>query len=478
MKRTFTVFITMLITAYALNSANAVQPAFTLTAKNFVYTDSIGLDGIDAMKFDIYLLHTNTGASGAFEFALGQYYFNINGALGPSSDYNYYIVPGSTTFTNVNAVPRNPTFVSPDASSPTGASLKINSNAILGVGNGPIVSTVAPGTRVCTMRFKKKSGSFPITAKKMSWRLADPVPYTKIFATISTVGTDISANGTYSIDSLSSFVTLSTPSDNSLYNPVSLKFVWRKFKPTSTYILQVYSDSLLTNKIFNFTVNTDTFKTISGFGSDQKYYWRVGAKDTGNAIYYSTVWNFRTIPSKHVSIKLILEGNYYPLFSQMSRRDTVTSYIHNITFPYGIVDSAKSVIDSISFKGLFRFLNVPTGTYYIAVKNFNTMETWSKAGGELLLITDTTNYDFTTAANKAYGNNLILKGGKYCIYSGNVNGDAIVDASDLSEVDNDSYSALSGRFLRSDVNADGTVDAADVSQVDNNRSVVINRPFF
>jgi len=59
-----------------------------------------------------------------------------------------------------------------------------------------------------------------------------------------------------------------------------------------------------------------------------------------------------------------------------------------------------------------------------------------------------------------------------------VNGDAIVDASDLSEVDNDSYSALSGRFLRSDVNADGTVDAADVSQVDNNRSVVINRPFF
>ncbi|MBK6772205.1 MAG: hypothetical protein IPG78_08795 [Ignavibacteria bacterium] len=162
----------------------------------------------------------------------------------------------------------------------------------------------------------------------------------------------------------------------------------------------------------------------------------------------------------------------------MSRRDTVTSYIHNITFPYGIVDSAKSVIDSISFKGLFRFLNVPTGTYYIAVKNFNTMETWSKTGGEPLLITDTTNYDFTTAANKAYGNNLILKGGKYCIYSGNVNGDAIVDASDLSDVDNDSYSALSGRFLRSDVNADGTVDAADVSQVDNNRSVVINRPFF
>lgn len=478
MKRTSTVFIAMIITIFALRTANAVNPAFTLTAKNFVYTDSIGQDGIDAMKFDIYLLHTNAGASGPFEFALGQYFFNINGALGSSSDYIYYIIPGSTTFTNVNAVPRNPTFVSPDASSPAGASLKLNSNAILGVGNGPLISTAAPGTRVCTVRLKKKSGSFPILSKKMSWRLAEPVPFTKIFATIATVGTDISSNGTYSIDSSSSFVTLSSPSDNSLYNPVSLKFVWRKFKPASTYILQVYSDSLMTNKIFNFTVNTDTFKTISGFGSNQKYYWRVGARDTGNAIYYSTVWNFRTIPSKYVSIKLILEGNYYPLFSQMSRRDTVTAYIHNITFPYGIVDSAKSVIDSISFKGLFKFLNVPTGTYYIAVKNFNTIETWSKAGGEPLLITDTTNYDFTTAANKAYGNNLKLKNGKYCIYSGNVNGDAIVDASDLSEVDNDSYNALTGRFLRSDANADGTVDAADVSLVDNNRGAVLNRPFF
>ncbi|MBK7256008.1 MAG: hypothetical protein IPI04_19390 [Ignavibacteria bacterium] len=57
-------------------------------------------------------------------------------------------MPGSTTFTNTNAVPRNPTYVSPDATSPLGASLRVNSNTVLGAGSGPIVSSTFPGTRV------------------------------------------------------------------------------------------------------------------------------------------------------------------------------------------------------------------------------------------------------------------------------------------------------------------------------------------
>ena len=40
-----------------------------------------------------------------------------------------------------------------------------------------------------------------------------------------------------------------------------------------------------------------------------------------------------------------------------------------------------------------------------------------------------------------------------------VNCDDLVDGSDLSLVDNDSYSALTGRFLRSDVNGNNIVDA-------------------
>ncbi len=86
-------------------------------------------------------------------------------------------------------------------------------------------------------------------------------------------------------------------------------------------------------------------------------------------------------------------------------------------------------------------------------------------------------YDFITAANKAYGDNLILKGSKYCIYSGDVNQDGIIDASDLSVVDNDAYISASG-YVNTDVDGDNFVDGSDLSIVDNNvlNSVAQIRP--
>ena len=59
------------------------------------------------MTFDIVIEHVNPATSGPFEFALGQYYFNINASSGvTSAEYNYYIVPGSTQFSNPSAIPR------------------------------------------------------------------------------------------------------------------------------------------------------------------------------------------------------------------------------------------------------------------------------------------------------------------------------------------------------------------------------------
>ena len=159
---------------------------------------------------------------------------------------------------------------------------------------------------------------------------------------------------------------------------------------------------------------------------------------------------------------------YFPIFNQMTRKDTIKVYICQSESPFNKIDSANSTIDSLSFKGLFKFQNAPMGTYYIAAKHLNSIETWSKSGGVPMTTTDTTFYDFTTASSQAYGNNLKSKGSKFCIFGGNVNGDGIVDGGDLSEADNDSFSGLSGRFLRSDVNGDNIVDAADVSLVDNN----------
>jgi hypothetical protein len=56
-------------------------------------------------------------------------------------------------------------------------------------------------------------------------------------------------------------------------------------------------------------------------------------------------------------------------------------------------------------------------------------------------------YEFISNQSTAYGNNLALADNsplRYSIYSGDVNGDAIVDAFDLSEIDDDAFNFASG----------------------------------
>ena len=499
MKRLFIAFFLFLSGLLSLNVAFAQNPTYNLTARNFVYTDSIGTGGAfyDAISFDIYLLHTNPGSSGPYEFALGQYYFNVNSSLGVSADYNYYIVPGSTTFTNVNAVPRNPTYVSPDATSPRGASLRVNSNTVLGAGSGPIVSTTYPGTRICTFRFKKKVGSidpgvYPDLFQSgtsgygnntsSAWRLAIASPFTKMFAYVGTTNTDISSQGTYTVDynPNNPSVSLNSPPDNSIDNPPSINFNWKKDAVSVSYIFQLFSDSLLSNNILTDTIhnNTDTFKTVNGLTLNTKYFWRVGGKNSNGVVTYSSAWKFTTTLGITLNLKIIPEGLYFSLFNQLARRDTFTVYLRNTASPYLKVDSAKSVVDSVNFTGSFTFPNAPAGTYYIAAKHFNTLETWSKAGGAAMILNDVTSYDFTTAASQAYGSNQKLKGSKYCAYSGDVNQDGITDASDLIKVYNDSYTGLTGSYLKTDLNGDNITDVTDLGVLDNNvyNGIFIARP--
>ena len=468
------IFSVLFLSAFlSLNIASAYNPAFNLTARNFIYTDSIGAGGgaFDAITFDIYIEHTNIGSSGPFEFSLGQYYFNINGALGVTADYSYYIIPGSTEFTNPNAIPRNPAFVSPDAGSPEGASLRLGVNTILGAGNGPIVLYFFPGTRVCTVRLKKKSGSFPDVPLNMVWRTGLPNPVTKVYAYMGTSNVDVSLNGTFIIDNANiPNIKLIFPPDNSVNNTFTVSFKWMKDNRSVAYVYQLYSDSLLTNNLISDTINnnSDTSKTISGLSGNTKYFWRVGGIDAHDHIYYSNVRQFTTSSGMKLNIKIIPEGLYNTLSGQMSRKDTFTVCLRSISSPYLIIDSAKAVVDSVYFSGLFTFINTPDGIYYAALKHFNSIETWSRSGGITMTFADTSFYDFTNSASQAYGSNLVLHGGKYCIYSGDVNQDGITDGSDLMKIFNDSYAGLTGRYLASDLNGDNIADAADLSILDNN----------
>ncbi|MBK6784512.1 MAG: hypothetical protein IPG79_12675 [Saprospiraceae bacterium] len=80
------------------------------------------------------------------------------------------------------------------------------------------------------------------------------------------------------------------------------------------------------------------------------------------------------------------------------------------------------------------------GTYFVALQHRNALETWS-GGGDGLSATSfsavTTNYNFTTSANQAYGGNMVGMGGggtaPFALYSGDfdtINGDGSIDLGD------------------------------------------------
>ena len=170
-----------------------------------------------------------------------------------------------------------------------------------------------------------------------------------------------------------------------------------------------------------------------------------------------------------LELKVLIEGFYDNVQNKMTK-DSMKVFLRSGSSPYNIIDSALSVVDSAG-KGYFIFPNAQSGTgYYLALSHRNSIDTWSSS--TVSFQSGSLYYDFTNSISKAYGNNLILKGSRYCLYSGDVNKDGIIDAADISEVDNGTILLLKGR-TPTDVNGDDITDVSDLSIVDNNSTLFI-----
>ncbi len=172
-------------------------------------------------------------------------------------------------------------------------------------------------------------------------------------------------------------------------------------------------------------------------------------------------------PLTYINIKLSAEGLYNRYEEKLNLSDTFTIYIRNNFFPYQIRDSAKITIDSLDFTGSFNTSALTTGNYYFVIKGKNTIETWSKSGGTYIEAGKIINYDFRSSASQAYGNNLKLINGIYCIYSGDVNRDGYIDLTDMLRIDNDASNLLHG-YHDTDIDRDGLVDLSDLLIAENN----------
>ncbi|MBV6480034.1 MAG: hypothetical protein HGGPFJEG_02848 [Ignavibacteria bacterium] len=178
-------------------------------------------------------------------------------------------------------------------------------------------------------------------------------------------------------------------------------------------------------------------------------------------------WSASSPTAVASQLKIIIEGFYNVSTTHLNIRDTVRAYLRNNTSPFAVVDSAKSVIDSVNYTGSYLFANAPSGTYYIQLIHRNALETWSKSGGQSFTLGSPFNYDFTDSITKAFGNNMIQKSTKFCIYSGDMLQDGFIDGSDGIVVDNSSADFETG-YVIADLNGDRFVDGSDALIVDNN----------
>ncbi|MBK8382801.1 MAG: hypothetical protein IPL16_13125 [Ignavibacteria bacterium] len=129
----------------SLNFSKADNPAYTLSAQNFVLTAPNILD------FDIYIKHTNPGVS-TFEFAIAEYSFNINASYGNGGTVTFSFAPGNNSDLPVNARPRKAMVKN--------SILRLSSNSTIGKGSGPVISSAGNGTRVTRVRLQTTASSF------------------------------------------------------------------------------------------------------------------------------------------------------------------------------------------------------------------------------------------------------------------------------------------------------------------------------
>ena len=193
----------------------------------------------------------------------------------------------------------------------------------------------------------------------------------------------------------------------------------------------------------------------------------------GTNVWASSGCSGTPLTYKYLNFNGFVQGSYNPV-NNMMVSDTLRLYLRNSVSPYEIIDSSIARVGN-GGNGNFEFDNTDNFVdYYIQVKHRNSIETWSSS--TIQFTTQYNSYQFSSAASQAYGDNMIQVDEtpvRFAFFSGDVNQDGTIDASDLSDTDNDAFNSVSGH-VSTVVTGDDFVDAGDVSIVENNVALGIN----
>jgi len=170
-----------------------------------------------------------------------------------------------------------------------------------------------------------------------------------------------------------------------------------------------------------------------------------------------------------VNLKLFIQG-YYAGGNSMqtvlinegvpglaTETDTVTIELHHPT-TFALIDSKKAVLSTAGL--VSATFTSPAGSYFIAISHRNSIYTWTASA--VACTSSTPLYNFTTAANKAFGDNQILVDpGVWAFYTGDINHDEFIDVFDYSTYNEDNLAGVNSVYVATDINGDGYVDVFD-----------------
>ena len=243
--------------------------------------------------------------------------------------------------------------------------------------------------------------------------------------------------------------------------------------------------SLINNRYINFgpRIKPEIDFDVAFGGINQKGKWVLTINDeSGSDTGFVTAWGLRFNNSTSNQFILectsLIEAMYNPSTNTMAG-DTMTYYL-KLTDGVTTIDSAKAVLNS-SGTALPSFTKAqPMTNYFLVLKHRNSLETWSATVINFSQLTNQSTYNFADAQSKAFGNNMKEVDSsplRFAIYSGDVNRDGTVDATDVSTIDNDASNFVGG-YVISDLTGDSFVDGTDFAIADNNASnfVSVVRP--
>ena len=240
------------------------------------------------------------------------------------------------------------------------------------------------------------------------------------------------------------------------------------FNNNNNCIATIASAEIRNNSIYNYVFNLNDSYAFSFLHPKPAF--RNVSNDSALTMWgsYYSLYGTGGSNAIRVNISVAIEGLFDTGTNNHVIDDYVSFYLHSDISPYNIIDSVNLFSYNCTLNNAVVFNNAPDGDYYIVVKYRNAIETWSAGALSLSNGSSWVSYSFVGSDANSFGNNVILKGSAWCLYSGDVNQDGTIDLTDGSLIDNDAFIFASGYYLPTDVNGDGIIDVADAVYADNN----------